>query len=80
MKEFYGGVSFSGRANFMIREAENEEVATDMVFDDIEGLQLILKDGTKVEISEVNWELISSAERGNVRTPFIDDFEIEEEL
>ena len=79
MKEFYGGVSFSGRASFMIREAENEEVATDMVFDDIEGLQLILKDGSKVEISEINWELISNAERGNVRTPFIEDFEIEEE-
>ncbi|AJA50079.1 hypothetical protein CPAST_c40500 [Clostridium pasteurianum DSM 525 = ATCC 6013] len=41
MKEFYGGVSLAARISFMVK-SENEEKATDIVFDDIEGMQLVL--------------------------------------
>lgn len=80
MKNFYGSVSFSGSADFYIEGTENENAATDMVFDDIEGLTFHLKDGSKVEITQVDWELIGEAPRGNLATPFVRDFEIEEEL
>lgn len=77
MKEFYGSVSISARVNFFVK-AENEETAKDMVFEDMEGLEIVLKDGSKVEISDINWDTIDEAEKGNVREPNIDDFEIYE--
>lgn len=78
LKEFYGAVSLAGRASFSIK-AEDIESAEEAVFEDIEGIELVLKDGTKLEITEINWDLISEARRGNVSQPNIDDFEIEEE-
>ena len=79
MKEFYGGVSFVGRANFTVRGAENIEKAKEIVFEDIEGMQLFLKDGTKVEITEINWDLFEECGRGNVTPSNLEDFYIEEE-
>lgn len=76
-KEFYGKVSFTGRVSFTV-EAENEEKASDIVFEDIEGLQLILKDGTTLKIDEIEWDLLEETRRGNVSQPNIDDFEIYE--
>ncbi|AVP66346.1 hypothetical protein C3B64_19800 [Clostridium botulinum] len=78
MKEFYGGVSFAGTASFSVK-AEDEDKGTDMVFEDIEGIELVLKDGSKVEITEINWDLISEARRGNVSISNVSDFWIEEE-
>jgi hypothetical protein len=78
MKEFYGGVSLAARISFMVK-SENEEKATDIVFDDIEGMQLVLKDGSKLEITEIDWGLIEEANRGNVSQSHISDFDIEEE-
>lgn len=78
LKEFYGAVSLAGRISFYIK-AENIESAEEAVFEDIEGIELVLKDGTKLEIAEINWDLINEARRGNVSQPNIDDFEIEEE-
>lgn len=79
MKEFYGQVSFAGRANFTVK-AENEEIATEKVFEDIEGIELYLKDGSKVEVDFIDWELIYAAARGNVAQTYIGDFYIEEEV
>ena len=78
MKEFYGGISFAGTASFLV-EAENIDKGTNMVFEDIEGIELTLKDGSKVQITEINWDLISEARRGNVLPANISDFWIEEE-
>jgi hypothetical protein len=78
LKEFYGAVSFTGRASFSIK-SEDIESAEESVFEDIEGIQLILKDGTRLEITEINWDLIAEARRGNVSLSNINDFEIEEE-
>lgn len=79
MKEFYGGISFSGRASFTIRDVKDKEEATNILFEDIEGITLHLKDGSKVEITEINWDLISEEPRGNRAAPYISDLEIEEE-
>ena len=79
MKEFYGQVSLAGRVNFTVK-AENEEIATEKVFEDIEGIELYLKDGSKVEVDFIDWELIYEAEKGNVREAHIEDFYIEEEV
>lgn len=78
MKEFFGAVSFSGRASFFI-ESENIESAEESVFEDIDGIELVLKDGTKLEISEINWDLIDKERQGNVSEANISDFEIQEE-
>ena len=78
MKEFYGKVSLAARVSFAVK-GEDEEKATDIVFDDIEGLEIVLKDGSKVEITDMEWDLISEARGGNVRQSYIDDFEIYEE-
>ncbi|MHB9943609.1 hypothetical protein CF065_18835 [Clostridium sporogenes] len=78
MKEFYGEISFSGCAGFSI-DAETSELAEDIVFTDIEGIELNLKDGSKLTITEINWDLIEEASRGNITPPFVHDFWIEEE-
>lgn len=78
MKEFYGGISFAGTASFSVK-AEDESKAEDVVFEDIQGIELVLKDRSKVEITEVNWDLIREARRGNVAMANVDDFWIEEE-
>lgn len=78
LKEFYGEVSLAARVKFFVK-GEDEEKATDIVFEDVEGIQLILKDGSTVEISEIEWGLIEEARQGNIAEPYIDDFEIQEE-
>ncbi|MBU3205148.1 hypothetical protein [Clostridium algidicarnis] len=78
MKESYGNISFAGTASFSTK-AEDKDKATDIVFEDIEGIELVLKDGSKVEISEINWDLISEARRGNVEIANVGDFWITEE-
>ncbi len=78
MKEFYGKVSLAARIDFTTK-SKGLDKATDSVFDDIEGIELILKDGSKLEISEIDWNLINEASNGNVRESNIDDFEIYEE-
>lgn len=78
MKEFYGAVSLSGRINFCV-EAEDKNMATNIVFEDIEGMEIKLKDGTTLSITEIEWELIDKERGGNVKEPYIDDFYIEEE-
>lgn len=78
MKEFYGSVSLTARVGFFVK-AKDKEKAEDTVFEEIEGLQLILKDGSTVEISDINWDLINEARSGNVSQPNVSDFEIYEE-
>lgn len=78
MKEFYGKISFTGRVSFQVK-ADNEDDAKDIVFEDIEGLELKLKDGTTLSIDEVEWDLLDECRRGNVHQPNVDDFEIYEE-
>jgi hypothetical protein len=78
LKEFYGAVSLTARLGFFVK-AEDEEKAEDTVFEDIEGIQLVLKDGSTVEISDINWDLINEARTGNVSQPNVSNFEIHEE-
>lgn len=78
MKDFYGSVSFTGRISFQIK-GQNEEECKDVVFEDIEGIDIKLKDGSTLDISEIEWDLIDECRRGNVMQSFVDDFEIYEE-
>lgn len=78
MKEFYGYVSLAARVNFVVDEVKDAEEAKETVFNDIEGIELVLKDGTKLKIEEIDWDLIEEASRGNIQEPHISDFEIEE--
>lgn len=77
-KYFYGKVSLTGRVSFSVA-AEDKESATDIVFEDIEGLTLNLKDGSTLKIDEIEWDLLNECRRGNVSQPNIDDFEIYED-
>ena len=77
MKEYYGGISFSGRIDFGIK-AENEEEAKRLVYELI-SMNIDSRNEDILKISEVTWDLINRAPRGNMATPFIDDFEIYEE-
>lgn len=78
LKEFYGKFSIAARVGFAITE-KDKETAEDIVFEDVQGMEIILKDGSKLEITDIEWNQISESERGNVSQPYIDDFEIEEE-
>lgn len=73
MKEFYGSISFSGRINFSTK-AENEEQVKDILYDKI-SLDITSED-KKLEIVDIEWDLISREPRGNVATPFVRDIEI----
>lgn len=66
MKSFYGNVSLTARVGFAL-DAEDKQKATDIVFEDIEGLMIVLKNGSAIEITEVNWDLIEKERRGNVK-------------
>lgn len=78
MKEFYGSASFTGRVKFVV-QATCEEEAKDYVFEDLEGMNIVIKDGSTVGIDEVEWELIDEISRGNMSESFISDFDIQEE-
>lgn len=77
MKEYYGGISFSGRIDFGVR-AKNEEEAKGLLYDLLR-LNIDSEDEEILDISEVNWDLINKAPRGNIATPFVENFEIYEE-
>jgi hypothetical protein len=78
MKEFYGSISITGRVNFSIK-AKDEDEARDIVLNDMEGLEMVLVEGSRLEITEVDWSLIENSERGNVQLPHISSFEVIEE-
>lgn len=78
MKSFYGSISFSGKIKFYI-EAETEGRAREIVVNDIEGLDVNLKENSEMEISEIEWGLIEEAQRGNASEPYISDMEIYED-
>lgn len=78
MNEFYGNVSLGARVGFWLK-ADDISMAEDKVFDEIIGLQITLKDGSQIEITQIVWDLIGEASRGNVSQPNISDFEIQEE-
>lgn len=78
MKEFYGNISLTAKVNFAIK-AESEEKATNSIFEEIEGIEIVLKDGSKIEIAEIEWGLIESANKGNVQQSYVEDFEIYED-
>jgi hypothetical protein len=78
LKEFYGKVSLTARVDFFVK-AEDKEKAENVVFNDIKGIDIALVEESKLEISGVDWDLVSQARQGNVRQPYVDDFEIEEE-
>lgn len=77
LKEFYGSISFSGRINFGVK-ANDEESAKNIVINDIE---MYIKSGAEdiLDVSDVEWDLILQAPRGNMATSFVSDFEIYEE-
>lgn len=77
MKEYYGSISFSGRIDFGIK-AENEDEAKRLVYELI-SMNIDSENEDILEISEVTWDLINKAPRGNMAAPFIDDFQIYEE-
>lgn len=77
-KEFYGTVSFTGKAYFSVLGKDIEEAERN-IFEDIEGIELHLKNGSSVEISEIEWDLIKEEASGNCKEAYINDFEISEE-
>ncbi|MFA5528593.1 MAG: hypothetical protein WC996_08240 [Peptostreptococcales bacterium] len=75
MKEYYGFVSFSGRIAFNI-EAENEEQAKDIIFNDIGSMSIDVSPESPLKIDFIDWQTIDQQARGNVSEAFIGDFEI----
>lgn len=78
MKEYYGFISFSGRAAFRVK-TESEEQAKSIVFNDLEELNIDIKSGSPLEVEYIEWDLINQETRGNVSESFVGDFEIYEE-
>lgn len=78
MKEYYGSISFSGEVYFSVK-AENEEEVKEKIYDEI-GMEIKnIAPKENVEISDVQWDFINEAPRGNIGTPFIHDIAIYEE-
>lgn len=77
MREYYGGISFSGRINFGVK-ASSEEEARELVYSLIT-MQIDSDNKEVLDVSDVEWDLITMAPRGNVATNFVSDFEIYEE-
>lgn len=78
MKEYYGSISFSGEVCFSVK-AENEEEVKRKIYDEI-GMEIKnIAPKENVKISDVQWDFINEAPRGNRETPFIHDIAIYEE-
>lgn len=77
-KEFVGSVSLCARIHFAVKESDIDK-AKSIVFDDIEGLEVVLKDGSKVELLDLSWDLVDSASTGNYSESHIRDFYIDED-
>lgn len=77
MKEYYGQISFSGRISFSVK-AKNEEEAKNIIYDEIK-MNIDSFEHDILEVTDVEWDLISKAPTGNMGTPFVHDFEIYEE-
>lgn len=50
-----------------------------LVFSELEGMTIDVKEGSPLKVELVEWDLIDKAQRGNISEAFIDDFEICEE-
>ena len=77
-KEFYGAVSITARLNFIV-EAESEEEAKEKLFNASCPMSLEDEDGNEIEITDLEWDMIDRASRGNVQQSYVEDFYIEEE-
>ena len=75
MKEFNGKISFIGRIVFSIKEESKEDVINKL-FEDIEGIDFRLKNGSTINIEEINWDLIKNFRDGNLRYNNLNDLEI----
>lgn len=81
-KEYYGGVSITMRVDFTVK-AESEEEAKEKIFD-ASCIEFSLqddkgKDLKDFEVTNIDWELVNQARKGNVMPSYIDDFEIYED-
>lgn len=77
-KEFYGSVSITARLSFRV-EAENEEEATEKLFNSCCPISLVDEEGNEIEITDCEWGMINQARRGNIQQSYVDDFYIEQE-
>ncbi len=77
MKEYWASVSFTGNIKVSLKAKTKEEVAN-KVFDEIEGLDFLFKDGSTLQILDCEWGLLENTNRGNVSPPYLNDFEINE--
>lgn len=75
-KEFWATVSFTGRVNVLVTANDTEE-AKEKIFESIIGD--FGSNNKDVTVEEVEWDLIEKEPSGNVKTPYVDDFYIEEE-
>lgn len=75
-KEFWAEVSFSGIIRMSV-VANNEEEAKEKIFESITGD--FDSNNKDISVEEVEWDLIEKEPSGNVKTPFVEDFHIEEQ-
>lgn len=75
-KEFWVEVSFSGRIKMLVTANDKEE-AKETVFESITGD--FDSNNENISIEEVEWDLIEEEPSGNIKTPYVDDFYIEEQ-
>ena len=78
MKEINEKISVIGKIVFSIKK-ESKKEAINKLFEDIEGIDFRLKDGSTIAIEEVNWDLIKNFRDGNLRYNNLNDLEIIEE-
>lgn len=68
----------AGRLLAKLVKAKDEEEVKRLVYELI-SMNIDSENENILEISEVTWDLINRAPKGNIATPFVGDFEIYEE-
>ena len=84
-KSYYGSVCLAVKLDFYVSDTEeNIEEVKERIFNSGFDVKLVNEDGSdipkdKLEITEIEGNLIYESARGNIKEPCTDDFWIEED-
>lgn len=84
-KNYYGSVCLAVKLDFYVENTnESEEEIKERILSSGFDIQLVDEDGKiipkdKLEITNIEGELIAESVRGNIKQPYTDDFEIYED-
>lgn len=73
-KDFYVGISFSGRLNITV-SAEDKEEAVNKIYNALGGMDIKSSD-EDVYVDEIEWDLFDG-QNGNIAVPFVENIDVQ---